>query len=430
MNKKIISLLLSACLCTSLAGCGNADNNGGSVTKQKFSASKELGSDIAVGAKPAPVDSYEELKNGVNNFAFDLYDALPKNSNCFYSPYSISSALSMLDQGAGGETKTELESTLGIRDLSTWNTEMQSYLNKDWSKQTYVNTANSIWMTTGKDWATNISDDFLLPAKTYYHGEIYEADFTDQADQVVKDVNNWVNEHTNQMIPSIMNDLPAGTVMMLINAVYFEGKWQTPFTEDNTYDDTFHGTGGDSTVPMMHLYDERFSYADNGSIKGIVLPYDGDSVVMKVFLPSKEGDTITGLFDALSSDEKQALIDSLDNADSPEIETVQLPKFTDEQSINGLDDILNRLGIQSAYASADFSKIADDIAVSSVSHKAKVIVDENGTKAAAETDIMIKETAMMPPEGTYNFIVDQPFVYVIEDQDTGMILFMGRVNDL
>ena len=430
MNKKIISLLLGACLCTSLAGCGNADNNGGSITKQKFSASKELGSDIAVGAKPAPVDSYEELKNGVNNFAFDLYDALPKNSNCFYSPYSISSALSMLDQGAGSETKTELESTLGIRDLSTWNTEMQSYLNKDWSKQTYVNTANSIWMTTGKDWATNISDDFLLPAKTYYHGEIYEADFTDQADQVVKDVNNWVNEHTNQMIPSIMNDLPAGTVMMLINAVYFEGKWQTPFTEDNTYDDTFHGTGGDSTVPMMHLYDERFSYADNGSIKGIVLPYDGDSVVMKVFLPSKEGDTITDLFDALSSDEKQALIDSLDNADSPEIETVQLPKFTDEQSINGLDDILNRLGIQSAYASADFSKIADDIAVSSVSHRAKVIVDENGPKAAAETDILIKETAMMPQEETYNFIVDQPFVYVIEDQDTGMILFMGRVNDL
>ena len=430
MNKKIISLLLGACLCTSLAGCGNADNNGGSITKQKFSASKELGSDIAVGAKPAPVDSYEELKNGVNNFAFDLYDALPKNSNCFYSPYSISSALSMLDQGAGSETKTELESTLGIKDLSTWNTEMQSYLNKDWSKQTYVNTANSIWMTTGKDWSANISDDFLLPAKMYYHGEIYEADFTDQADQVVKDVNNWVNEHTNQMIPSIMNDLPAGTVMMLINAVYFEGKWQTPFTEDNTYDDTFHGTGGDSTVPMMHLYDERFSYADNGSIKGIVLPYDGDSVVMKVFLPSKEGDTITDLFDALSSDEKQALIDSLDNADSPEIETVQLPKFTDEQSINGLDDILNRLGIQSAYASADFSKIADDIAVSSVSHKAKVIVDENGTKAAAETDIMIKETAMMPPEETYNFIVDQPFVYVIEDQDTGMILFMGRVNDL
>ena len=117
MNKQIISLLLGACLCTSLAGCGNADNNGGSVTKQKLLASKELGSDIAVGAKPAPVDSYEELKNGVNNFAFDLYDALPKDSNCFYSPYSISSALSMLDQGAGGRNAKLSEQRLVQADI-------------------------------------------------------------------------------------------------------------------------------------------------------------------------------------------------------------------------------------------------------------------------------------------------------------------------
>ena len=109
----------------------------------------------------------------------------------------------MLDQGAGSDTKTELESALGIKELSDWNNEMQSYLNKEWSEQTFVNTANSIWMTNQKNWAENISDDFLLPAKTYYRGEIYEADFTNQADQVVKDVNSWVKEHTNQMIPSI-----------------------------------------------------------------------------------------------------------------------------------------------------------------------------------------------------------------------------------
>ena len=181
---------------------------------------------------------------------------------------------------------------------------------------------------------------------------------------------------------------------------------------------------------MMHLYDGNFSYIDTGSIKGIMLPYDGGSVVMKIFIPSQEGDTISTLFDALSSDEKQALIDSLDTADHKEIQLVQLPQFTNEQEIDGLDDILKSLGIRSAYESADFSGIADDIAVSSVFHKAKVIVDENGTKAAAVTDIMIKETALMPSEETYTFVADQPFVYVIEDQDTGMILFVGRVNDL
>ena len=430
MNKRLLSLFLSACLCAGLSGCGKTNIDGGSGIARQSSAVKELGSDIAVGAKPAPVDSYEELKNGVNKFAFALYDALPKDSNCFYSPYSISSALSMLDQGAGSDTKTELESVLGIADLSEWNHEMQSYLNKEWSEQTFVNTANSIWMTDQKEWAANISDDFLLPAKTYYQGEIYEADFTNQADQVVKDVNGWVSGHTNQMIPSIVDELPPTTVMMLINAVYFEGKWQTPFVEEDTYDDTFHGTNGDATVPMMHLYGERFSYIDTGLIKGITLPYDGSSVVMKVFLPSQEGDTISALFDALSNDEKQALIDSLDTADDKEIQTMQLPKFTDEQGINGLDDILKSLGIRSAYTSADFSRIADDIAVSSVSHRAKVIVDENGTKAAAVTDIMIAGTAAMETEETYTFIVDRPFVYVIEDQDTGMILFVGRGNDL
>lgn len=429
MNKKLRSLFLGACLCATLFGCGNADTPGGTVAKQQSSAVKELESDIAASTKPAPVSSYEELKNGVNKFAFALYDALPEDSNCFYSPYSIASALSMLDQGAGSDTKTELESVLGIKNLSDWNNEMQGYLNKEWSEQTFVNTANSIWMSNPQEWAANISDDFLLPAKTYYHGEIYEADFTNQADQVVKDVNNWVAEHTNQMIPSIVDKLPPSTVMMLINAVYFEGKWQTPFLEDDTYDDTFHGTSGDSIVPMMHLYDERFSYIDTGSIKGITLPYEDSSVVMKIFIPSKEGDTISALFDALSNDEKQALIDSLDTAENEEIQTVQLPKFTDEQGIDGLDDILKGLGIQSAYASADFSKITDDISVSSVSHKAKIIVDENGTKAAAVTDIMIAETAAMPSEETY-FIVDQPFVYVIEDLDIGMLLFVGRGNDL
>ena len=98
MNQRLIGLFLSACLCAGLSGCGKADVDTGIGIVQQSSAVKELGSDIAASTNPAPVDSYEELKNGVNRFAFALYDALPKDSNCFYSPYSICSALSMLDQ--------------------------------------------------------------------------------------------------------------------------------------------------------------------------------------------------------------------------------------------------------------------------------------------------------------------------------------------
>lgn len=431
MRKKMTALLLSACICAGLAGCGtNTPGNNPGHTKNDSSVTS-LTDNITVTPVKTDITSFDQLKNGINEFSMNMYSALPADKNIFYSPYSIASALSMLDVGAGGATKNELENALGITNLDEWNDEMKSYLAKEWSQNTFVDTANSVWMNKGTTWAANINSDFLTPAKDYYSGEIYEADFDGQADKVVQNVNNWVSDNTNKMIPEILKEIPGGTVMMLINAVYFEGKWDTPFTEDKTFQSNFYGTDKESVVDMMHLYGEHFTYMDNGEIKGITLPYDGDNVVMKVFIPTTDDGDINDLFDKLSNEEKQKLIDSLDNANNVEIDTLQLPKFTDEQSIDGLDDILKNMGIQSAYSdNADFSKIADGIAVSSVNHRAKVIVDENGTKAAAETDIMVKETAMMPSEETYNFIVDKPFVYVIEDQSTGMILFMGRVNSL
>lgn len=431
MRKKITALLLSACMCAGLAGCGtHTPNNDPEHTKPDSSVTS-LTDNIAVTPVKTDITSFDQLKDGINEFSMNMYSALPADKNIFYSPYSIVSALSMLDVGAGGTTKNELENALGITNLDEWNDEMKAYLSKDWSQNTFVNTANSIWMNKGTTWSADIEKDFLTPAKDYYSGEVYEADFNGQADKVVQNINNWVSTNTNKMIPEILKDIPGGTAMMLINAVYFEGKWDTPFTEDKTFQSSFYGTDKESVVDMMHLYGEHFAYMDNGEIKGITLPYDGDNVIMKVFMPTADDGDINELFDKLSNEEKQKLIDSLDDASNVEIDTLQLPKFTDEQSIDGLDDILKNMGILSAYSeSADFSKIADGIAVSSVNHRAKVIVDENGTKAAAETDIMVKETAMMPSEETYNFIVDKPFVYVIEDQSTGMILFMGRVNSL
>ncbi len=431
MKKRMTALLLSACMCAGLAGCGtNTPGNNPGHTKTDSSVTS-LTDNITVTSVKSDITSFDQLKNGINEFSMNMYSALPADENIFYSPYSISSALSMLDVGANGATKKELENALGITDLDEWNAEMKTYLSKDWSQNTFVNTANSVWMNKDTSWSADIEKDFLTPAKDYYSGEVYEADFNGQPDKVVQNVNNWVSTNTNKMIPEILKEIPGGTVMMLINAVYFEGKWDTPFSEDKTFQSSFYGTDKESVVDMMHLYGEHFTYMDNGEIKGITLPYDGDKVVMKVFMPTADDGDINELFDKLSNEEKQKLIDSLDNANNVEIDTLQLPKFTDEQSIDGLDEILQNMGIRSAYSdSADFSKIADGIAVSSVNHRAKVIVDENGTKAAAETDIMVKETAMMPSEETYNFIVDKPFVYVIEDQSTGMILFMGRVNSL
>ena len=182
---------------------------------------------------------------------------------------------------------------------------------------------------------------------------------------------------------------------------------------------------------MMRMYGERFRYIDNGSIKGISKPYQGGREQMKIIQPSDENAYIGDLLKNLSAEEKQELLDSLDNGSYEDIARLEMPKFTDEEELEGLDGILQDMGIRSAYTDgADFSKIADDVALSTVIHKAKVIVDEQGTKAAAVTGAMVEMTELFEPEPEITFIADRPFIYVIEDAGTGMILFMGQMNNM
>lgn len=428
MKKRIITLLLSGCMCCSLFGCGGGDEHSTDPVKAQ-SGITCLTENIQTEEMMRQIDSYDQLSSGVNTFAMNMYRMLPEDSNCFFSPYSIVSALSMLDVGAGGKTKEELEKTLGISNLEAWNYQMQSYVSRQWSDETFVTTANSIWMDNQRKWANSIEDEFLYPVKNYYGGDIYEANFGANPDDVVEGVNKWVSDNTNDMIPSILSELPSDVVMMLINAVYFEGKWSKEFDEKDTMESVFHGTNGDKDVDMMHTYDETYAYIDDGSIKGVSLPYRGENVVMKVFIPSNTDGNIGTLVGNLDNEQLMTLINSFDEAEYKKLNVLQLPKFEDELSIEGMDDLLQNMGIKSAYSDADLSKISEDMAVSSVNHRAKIIVDECGTKAAAVTDIMVKATAM-PVEEIYNFIVDQPFFYVIEDMNTNMILFMGRVNNL
>lgn len=440
MKKRMLTSLLCIGMAAALAACGAEPqpiegNNAGDDPERNVLPVAPIGTDIEEeemnGEKEITAEEMTQLKNGMNGFAFRLYDALPGDDNRFYSPYSLCSALAMLNVGADGETKKEIEETLGITDFGEWNKEMQAYLSKNWTDDTFVTTANSLWMTKDGIWAENMEQDFAAPVKKYYKGEVYEADFASQPEAVVKEINQWTSEKTEGMIEKIVSNVPSDTVLVLLNAVYFEGKWETPFDEKNTWEDTFHGKEADSTVDMMHMYDERFRYMDNGSIKGISIPYESGSVRMKIFLPSDKNAYIGDLLKSLSAEEKQELLDSLDTSPYEDIARLEMPKFTDEEELQGLDDILQDMGIRSAYTDgADFSKIADNVALSTVIHKAKVIVDEQGTKAAAVTGAIVETTSLMVPEPEITFIADRPFLYVIEDADTGMILFMGQMNNM
>ena len=146
MKKRMTALLLSACMCAGLAGCGtNTPGNNPGHTKPDSSVTS-LTDNISVTSVKTDITSFDQLKNGINEFSMNMYSALPADKNIFYSPYSIASAMSMLDVGADGATKKELENALGITDLDEWNDEMKAYLSKNWSQITFVNTANSVWI--------------------------------------------------------------------------------------------------------------------------------------------------------------------------------------------------------------------------------------------------------------------------------------------
>lgn len=400
----------------------------------------------ATGDTPQPLtqDSEEMLKEGINRFAFEMYGELEEGENIFFSPYSICSALSVLNLGAGTDTKAELENVLGITDFDIWNAGMQSYLYKTYSGDTYVTTANSLWMQEDKEWAENMNANFLEPAREYYRGTVEELNFRERPEEAITRMNTWAEENTDGMIPRVINDIDPNTVMVLMNAVYFEGKWETPFLEDDTHERIFHGTDGDVTTDMMHLWDQEFAYIEMFGIKGIALPYKDSNIVMKVFLPLEEelgipadssvnytyGMDMEGLFNALSTEEKQKLLDSLDTAKKEELARIVLPKFTMEYEVNHFTELLQNMGIESAFLeNADLDQIAVDVYVSQALHKAKIEVDENGTRAAAVTAIITNDAAALPMEPPKEFVADRPFIYVIQDTETGIILFMGRMSN-
>lgn len=445
MKKRGLAWLLAFCMFAGISGCGKQETKQSETQKEMENAdgaaqedeSPQLTIDGEQSIEPEPLLQEEKdmLRNGVNQFAYQLYGHLESGENVFFSPYSLCSALSLLNLGAGSETKEELETMLGISDMDMWSSAMQKYLATNWSDETFVLTGNSVWLQQGREWAENMESDFLKPAKEFFESELYEADFWGNPQDAVARINGWADENTNGMIPQVVSELPPETIMILMNAVYFEGKWETPFEEEGTHEETFHGNNGDKRVDMMHQYGEYYAYIESDGMKGIAIPYKDSPLVMKIFIPdtseNPDGGDIEALFAALDDAEKEALLDSLDDADKKEIDRLVIPKFTMEREIEGLTEILRAMGMKEAFEEmADFDKIAADLYVTQVLHKAKIEVDEQGTKAAAVTVVEAAGCAMVEEKIPVVFEADRPFVYVIQDTRTGMILFMGRVNSL
>ncbi|MHB0997975.1 MAG: serpin family protein [Armatimonadota bacterium] len=360
-----------------------------------------------------------------NNFAFRLFDKMTDESqgdNVFISPVSISLALSMTLNGAEGSTKKSMLDALGLADipLDTINRDntdlMRSLLSAD--PKVKLSIANSLWLRDG----ISFKREFLSRTRKSYNAEITNLDYTSR--NALDKVNNWVNKATNGKINNIVNagDF-ADSVLMLVNAIYFNGKWSEPFEDSNTKDRDFHLPDDIKTVKMMNQSGE-YLYTENPDFQAISLPYGDERFSMYIFLPSEN----TGL-DAFLAKLDAGNWNKWTSAMTKREGSISLPKFKIEYDVE-LTSVLKSLGMSDAFLpSANFSGMTDEsVFISYVIHKSYLEVDEEGTEAAAATVVVMGKAAMpIAPTEKFEMIVDRPFFIAIHDNETGTILFMGSI---
>lgn len=367
------------------------------------------------------------------DFSLDLFQQSVKaetvsGSNILISPESVLSALAMTANGADDATLTEMEDVLcGGMDIPSFNSYMYTYNNKlTTTEDVTFHLANSIWI---KDKPTEIQvhEDFLQTNRNYYNADAFLADFDDAT---IKDINNWVDANTNGMIDQLLNKIPDGAVMYLINALAFEGAWETPYEErqvnENGKFTNYLGT--EETVAMLGSTETQYICGEH--VTGFVKNYEGGDYAFLALLP-EEGMSVDA---CISSMDGSTFLSLYDNRTYQDV-LVQIPEFTYSYDTE-LSQPLTAMGMGTAFEkTADFSKMADTdsgaLYINRVLHKTYIQVDRAGTKAAAVTAVeMMNETAVFDPEEPLSVYLDRPFVYAIIDTETGLPIFIGTVNTI
>jgi serpin B len=383
-----------------------------------------------------PLACFAQEQNSVvaanNQFAFDLYSRYKsKDGNIFFSPYSISSALAMTYEGARGKTAEEMQAVLYFPKDDAIRRESFLKINNQINKQDKrykLHTANALWAQ--KEYPF-LSDYFNL-IQQYYGGKVTNLDFFNNTENSRVTINNWIEEQTNN---KIQNLIPAGilhplTRLVLTNAIYFKGFWLKQFDKNDTKQEDFRISPDHKIkVQMMHLTgkEANFNYAETDKLQILELPYEGKDLSMLILLP--KGDDLKATEESLNSEnlaewKKLFRIEEID---------LYLPKFKFETKYFMAQDLAN-MGMATAFSeeTADFTRMYDRIKakrnlfISAVIHQAFIDVNEKGTEAAAATAIIFKDSISMPPK---LFNADHPFIFVIQDKETGNILFIGRISD-
>ncbi|MCM2465451.1 serpin family protein [Methanoculleus oceani] len=396
-------------------------------------------------ADSAPVEGQETPDNrtapdgsvaaGNNRFAADLYRQLAGDpqyagQNLFFSPYSISSALAITYEGARGTTADEIGSVLHLPENESLRRAgfagLDAALNSGDANYT-LRTANALWAEETYPFLP----EYIETAGRWYSANATNLDFVNNPEASRQTINRWVEERTEDKIRDL---LPAGSInpltrLVITNAIYFKGTWVEQFDANETTEEEFRVAENETVqVRMMQRTDEDavYGYAQTDTLQALEMPYahgNGTELSMLVLLPKE--DNLTAAEEALDAETLAELRESLVR----ERVRVFFPKFTLETEYS-LPPTLAAMGMPTAFTGeADLSGMdgTDMLFISEVVHKAFVDVNEEGTEAAAATGVVVNLKSAPVEDFTPVFRADHPFVFLIVEEDSGTILFMGRV---
>ena len=368
-----------------------------------------------------------ELVAGNSAFAFDLYQRLRQegDGNLFYSPASISLALAMTYAGARGETEEQMAATMHYTlpqeqlhpAFNALDTALTSY---DEADAFQLNIANAIWGQNGYKFLPTFLDTL---AENYGAG-LRTLDFVKETEAARKTINDWVSDQTEEKIQDL---IPQGVLndavrLVLTNAIYFNGKWALPFEKKDTHDEPFTLLDGSTvSVPMMSQT-KTFKYAEGDGYQAVELPYRDSDMAMLFVLPE------AGRFEEIEAAFSAESVTDITEGLTFQLVNLYVPKFTFESEFN-LSETLIQMGMPAAFGNADFSGMTGDrdLFISDVLHKAFVAVDEEGTEAAAATAVIMELGAALDPEQPVLMKLDHPFLFLIRDNSSGTVLFIGRI---
>ena len=382
--------------------------------------------------EPAAAAASQGFINAAADFSIDLLKrtqagdlAKGKKGNLLISPDSVMTALAMMENGAVGNTLTEMEQTMGGSLTALQFNNYLSGLNSrlSGSKDVIYSIANSIWARKG---VMTVKDGFLKTNKNLHNAEFYEAPFNNTT---VADMNNWVFNNTRNMIDKVIDRLQSDVCLVVMNAIAFEGKWAVPF--NGSFKAAFTDSNGAVTQVDMMGETENMNYIELAGGLGFVKYYKGGKTAFVGILPPA-GKTSDEFITMLSG---EAFINAW-NAKKTGLVSIRLPKFSYDYETS-MASTLREMGMPTAFTDgADFSGLTDmdagspAIKIDDVIHKTHIELDENGTKAAAVTAVVAKASAAYPPEDPIRIHLTRPFVYAIVDVDTGLPLFIGDTESV